>query len=527
MTTSSRTPSAPGSTSSLRAANQSRVLGALRTALADEAPTQAELARMTGLAPATVSNIVRELSTAGLVESEPGSGRRGSSIRLSPAAGLVAGVDFGHSHVAVAVGDLTGRVLAEERTRTTDQLGHVEALELASSILRRLLDGRGPLRQVGLGLPAPVKNNVVRSAAIFPGWEDVDAGAAAAAVFGVPVQVENDANLGALAEHRQGTGRGHNTLVFVKIASGVGAGIVVDDRLFHGADGTAGEIGHLTISDQGPMCRCGSRGCLETYTSSEHILRLVSATLPGATLQDLARRGDLRQRLGPAGAGGRRAPPGLGAGQPGQPAQPLRGDPRRRDGAGRRPAARTLPAPGCAATPSTRSPRRPSSRASSAAVPAWWARCCSPPRAPSSSATERPQPRWRRAVATSVRQRRRDPVGPQPGPASARREHGLATRPGAGEPAELVGERPVAPLRLPLERAEPVEVGQLLQHGEHLLGPDRVGSAPPPGRGRTRGSRPAADRPVRGSVARGRRTVRARQAEATGRPGVVRGGRRW
>ncbi len=287
MTPPSRTPSAPGSTASLRAANQSRVLAALRTALADGAPTQAELARLTGLAPATVSNIVRELSTAGLVESEPGSGRRGSSIRLSPTAGLVAGVDFGHSHVAVAVGDLTGRVFAEERTRTTDQLSHEEALDLASSILHRLLDGRGPLRQVGLGLPAPVKNNVVRSAAIFPGWEDVDAGAAAAEVFGVPVQVENDANLGALAEHRQGTGRGHNTLVFVKIASGVGAGIVVDDRLFHGADGTAGEIGHLTVSDQGPMCRCGSRGCLETYTSSEHILRLVSATLPGATLQDL------------------------------------------------------------------------------------------------------------------------------------------------------------------------------------------------------------------------------------------------
>jgi len=287
MTTTPRTPSAPGSTSSLRAANQSRVLGALRSTPPDEAPTQAELARLTGLAPATVSNIVRELSTAGLLESEPGSGRRGSSVRLAAAAGLVAGVDFGHSHVAVAVGDLTGRVLAEERARTSDQLGHDEGLALASSILHGLLDGRGPLRQVGLGLPAPVKNNVVRSAAIFPGWEDVDAGAAAEAVFGVPVQVENDANLGALAELRQGKGRGHGTLVFVKIASGVGAGIVVDDRLFHGADGTAGEIGHLTINDQGPMCRCGSRGCLETYTSSEHILRLVSATLPGATLQDL------------------------------------------------------------------------------------------------------------------------------------------------------------------------------------------------------------------------------------------------
>ena len=287
MTTPPRTPSAPGSTSSLRAANQSRVLSALRSASLDEAPTQAELARVTGLAPATVSNIVRELSTAGLVESEPGSGRRGSSVRLSVAAGLVAGVDFGHSHVAVAVGDLAGRVLAEERTRTPDQLSHDDALALAASILKRLLDGRGPLRQVGLGLPAPVKNNVVRSAAIFPGWEDVDAGAAASAVFGVPVQVENDANLGALAEHRQGSGRGYSTLGFVKIASGVGAGIVVDDRLFHGADGTAGEIGHLTINEQGPMCRCGSRGCLETYTSSEHILRLVSPTLPDATLQDL------------------------------------------------------------------------------------------------------------------------------------------------------------------------------------------------------------------------------------------------
>ena len=287
MTPPPRTSNAPGSTSSLRAANQSRVLEALRSALPAEPPTQAELARITGLAPATVSNIVRELSTAGLVESEPGSGRRGSSVRLSVAAGLVAGVDFGHTHVAVAVGDLAGRVLAEERTQTPDQLAHDEALALASSMLDRLLGGRGPLRQVGLGLPAPVKNNVVRSAAIFPGWEDVDAGAAAGEVFGVPVQVENDANLGALAEHRQGSGRGYSTLVFVKIASGVGAGIVVDDRLFHGADGTAGEIGHLTINEQGPMCRCGSRGCLETYTSSEHILRLVSPTLPDATLQDL------------------------------------------------------------------------------------------------------------------------------------------------------------------------------------------------------------------------------------------------
>ncbi len=143
------------------------------------------------------------------------------------------------------------------------------------------------MRHAGLGLPAPVVNNVVRSSAIFPGWEDVDSSATAAAVLGVPVQVENDANLGALAEHRQGEGRGHSSLVYVKIASGVGAGIIINNELFHGADGTAGELGHLTVDEQGPMCRCGSRGCLETYTSAEHIARLVSPTLPEVTLQEV------------------------------------------------------------------------------------------------------------------------------------------------------------------------------------------------------------------------------------------------
>jgi len=276
----------------LRTANQHRVLSVLRSGAEDPvdataAHTQAELARLTGLAPATVSNIVRELAASGLVDTVPGSGRRGSSVRLAETAGVVAGIDFGHAHVGVAVGDLSGRVLVEERLPLADPLSHEEALGRAASILDRLLEGRGPLRHAGLGLPAPVVNNVVRSSAIFPGWEGVDSSASAAAVLGCPVAVENDANLGALAEHRQGDGRGHGSLIYVKIASGVGAGIIINDQLFHGADGTAGEIGHLTINEQGPMCRCGSRGCLETYTSAEHLARLVHPNRPEATLQDV------------------------------------------------------------------------------------------------------------------------------------------------------------------------------------------------------------------------------------------------
>ena len=203
---------APGSTSTLLSANQQRGLDVLRggapgePALDDSTFTQAELARVTGLAPATVSNIVRELTASGLVETDRGSGRRGSSVRLAHDAGLVAGVDFGHSHVAVAVGDLTGRLLAEERRRLDPGHLHSEALHQASAMLEAMTRVHGGVRHIGLGLPAPVNNDVVRSSVIFPGWEGVNTRAAAEEEFGIPVHVENDANLGALAEHRYGVG---------------------------------------------------------------------------------------------------------------------------------------------------------------------------------------------------------------------------------------------------------------------------------------------------------------------------------
>jgi predicted NBD/HSP70 family sugar kinase len=288
-----RADPSPGSTSSLRTANQQRVLDVLRGVTPagpgadDTAFTQAELARATGLAPATVSNIVRELTACSLVEADPGSGRRGSAVRLARGAGLVGGVDFGHSHVAVAVGDLTGHLLAEERRHLTAGHDHVKALGVAGSMLEAMAAAHGPLRHVGLGLPAPVTDDVVRSSAIFPGWEDVDTRAAAERQFGLPVHVENDANLGALAEHRQGVGRGHDSSVFVKISSGVGAGIIIDNKLFHGAGGTAGEIGHLTLDEQGPLCRCGSRGCLEAYTSTGTVLAMMAGQLPAAGLDEV------------------------------------------------------------------------------------------------------------------------------------------------------------------------------------------------------------------------------------------------
>lgn len=295
-----------GSTAALRTANEQRIVAVLRATPSDR-HTQAELARVTGLAPATVSNIVRELVAADLVEAEAGSGRRGGEIRLSRRAGLVAGVDFGHSHVAVAVGDVAGEILAEERHRLAADHAHDESLRLAGAILASLLakvsmdpaSAGVPLLRIGMAVPAPVTAGVVRDPGILPGWHDVDAVAAAETSFDRPVDVENDATLGALAEHRRGVAQGHRSSVFVKVSSGVGAGIVLDDRIYRGANGMAGEVGHLTLDEHGPPCRCGGRGCLEAYASTTAVLAMLTGRHPSIDFDevlDLAGAGDVAAR---------------------------------------------------------------------------------------------------------------------------------------------------------------------------------------------------------------------------------------
>ena len=291
----------PGSTSSLRAANQRRIIDALRDARPDTAVTQADLARTTQLAPATVSNIVRDLAGVGLVETIGGAGRRGTEVRISRAAGLVGAVDFGQRHLRVAIGDLGGSVLAEHRLPIVPEQAYDEALALADRMLTTLLDGldaaRADVLTVGMGLAAPLAGDGrTVDASILPGWEGVDAARAAEQTFGRPVRVDNDANLSALAEHRLGAGIGHDCLVYVKASHGLGAGMIIDGQLFRGGAGTAGEIGHVTYDESGPICRCGGRGCLEAYTSVRVLQEFMRLQHPDASVGELLTRalaGDL------------------------------------------------------------------------------------------------------------------------------------------------------------------------------------------------------------------------------------------
>ncbi|MFH8789004.1 ROK family transcriptional regulator [Streptomyces roseoverticillatus] len=291
----------PGSQSSLHRANLERVVRAVRTA---GSLTQAEIARTTGLSAATVSNIVRELKEGGTVEVTPTSsgGRRARSVSLSGDAGVVVGVDFGHTHLRVAVGNLAQRVLAEDAEPLDVDASAAQGLDRAEQLVRRLLDDAGidagKIIGVGLGVPGPidVETGTLGSTAILPGWAGTNPRDELASRLSVPVHVDNDANLGALGELVWGAGRGASDLAYIKVASGVGAGLVINGQIYRGPGGTAGEIGHITLDESGPVCRCGNRGCLETFTAARYVLPLLHSAhgtdLTVARMVQLAREGD-------------------------------------------------------------------------------------------------------------------------------------------------------------------------------------------------------------------------------------------
>ncbi len=277
-----------GSLASLREGNRKRVIDALRER---GVASRAQLARITGLSRSTVSTIVSDLLETGLAGERDGdspdstqAGRPPVMVSLNPSAGLAVGVDFGHRHLRVAVSDLSHAVLAETwRELNVDhsaEHGLTAAAEFVDHVLDEAEVDRARVIGVGMGLPAPIDraSGAVQAASILPGWVGVDAAGEAASRLGLPVEVENDANLGALAEFVWGAAKGKSEVAYIKVSTGIGAGLISGGRLQRGVSGTAGEIGHTVIVDRGPVCRCGNRGCLETLASTRSIAELLSAS---------------------------------------------------------------------------------------------------------------------------------------------------------------------------------------------------------------------------------------------------------
>lgn len=265
------------------------------------ARTRAELQQVTGLSRSTVGQRLDALLSHGFlrptgVDSSTG-GRPRVRLDFNHEHGVVLAADFGATHARTAVFDLAGRALAEEVAAIDIADGPEDVLNWADRRFRDLLDqaGRAPgeVRGIGLGVPGPVEFDagVVRQPPIMPGWDDYPIAENLRARWDVPVLVDNDANVMAIGE-RTARFPDSTSLVLVKVATGIGAGMVLGGEVYRGVDGGAGDLGHVRVANASQaQCMCGSTGCLAALASGSALARrLDAAGVPTASSREFAAR---------------------------------------------------------------------------------------------------------------------------------------------------------------------------------------------------------------------------------------------
>ncbi|GAB2465278.1 ROK family protein [Streptosporangium sandarakinum] len=252
----------------------------LRLVATGQAESRAELARLSGLAPSSVSLRVEELLDAALlVEEGAGTsrgGRRPRRLRVSPTAGLLAVADLGAHHARLALLDLSGVPLVVEERPCDIALGPETTLDWMAAAFDDLLRSHAPpgvpLRGVGTSVPGPVDPATGRvvSPSRMPGWNAFPVAEHLGAHYDLPVLVENDANLMAVGEARAWPGC--DNLMVLKAGSGIGCGLIVEGRLHRGR-GAAGDISHVRVrADSSAICSCGHPDCLEAYASGAALM---------------------------------------------------------------------------------------------------------------------------------------------------------------------------------------------------------------------------------------------------------------
>lgn len=248
--------------------------------------TRADLCRLTGLSRSAVATAVQDLLDEHLVQEDvldpggPGAGRGRPSALLVPVqgSGHVIGIDFGHTHVSVALADCSGVVISEQRTKVDVDSQARAALDVAAGVATRLITAahvtHSDVKCVAAGIPAPIDANTkqIRSTTIMSDWVGLHPEKELTDLLGWRVVIANDADMGAQGELRFGAARGMRDLIYIKLSDGLGASLVLDGSPYGGSSGLAGEIGHTQMSGiQGPWCRCGNRGCLETLVSASFV----------------------------------------------------------------------------------------------------------------------------------------------------------------------------------------------------------------------------------------------------------------
>ncbi|WIG61006.1 MAG: hypothetical protein OJF49_003754 [Ktedonobacterales bacterium] len=242
------------------------------------------LAQQTGLSKTTVSSIIDQLLQDSLVtegdfiDAPATGGRRPILVHFNEDLGLVLGIEVGYTSLTLITTNLTGQVKSvwnEPFDFTTPP--HTCLAMLSAAI--RIFMARSELQWdhilgIGVGISAPIDSRT--RSILFPlgehSWEGIDIAATLSQQFEVPVYVDNNANLAAVSEGRYGVGVPFSDFVYITINQGIGCGLIRNQQIYRGAMGAAGEIGHLQLLDDGPLCICGKRGCLETLANNSAII---------------------------------------------------------------------------------------------------------------------------------------------------------------------------------------------------------------------------------------------------------------
>lgn len=287
---------APGSQTSLREQNSQRILDGVRTF---GAITQVELAAATGLSPATVSNIVKQLESEGqlVTSATTRSGRRAQQVSLARTSALSFGVRIGPRALSAYLGDASHTVQNARHLPLPHEHRYDTTLDRVALLVGEATEEVGAslddVATIGVALPDVLSAQL--TAGSLPGWEEVDVAETLSRRLDRPVVLERQADAAAVAEYRFGALRGADVALYIRVGDGVEASLLLDGRPHRGRSAAVGALGHVQVDPAGAMCRCGARGCLNTVLSPialADLLRLSHGPMGLRQIIQAANRGD-------------------------------------------------------------------------------------------------------------------------------------------------------------------------------------------------------------------------------------------
>ena len=198
---------------------------------------------------------------------------------------LTIGMDLGGTNIKAGLVSVEGKILEEKEVATEVRDGVDHVLNRMAGVIRDLAKtaNRARVKGAGIGLAGQIniKRGIYHSGPNFPGWSNVPVALELEKRGGVPVVIDNDANLAALGEYAFGAGRGITEMLLLTLGTGVGGGLILNGQLYHGASDLAGEVGHASIDPDGPVCACGRKGCLEAFVGTKGILLRLKQKMDG------------------------------------------------------------------------------------------------------------------------------------------------------------------------------------------------------------------------------------------------------